>query len=575
VTLASSSATAFRYNPTTQVWDNIKLLIEPRAYLDASSDSSGNFYTYSTESVNVYSGGSGELGDYRYEPPEGYRAGECRTEPGDRSTQIKQLDRYRPPRLDPANARIVLKPGQTKTVPYEFSMSAAPTPLDLFFLIDTSGSTSSSICGLRKGMKTIVRQLQGIGIDARFGLGEFKDYPPPYGIIDNDFAYQLDRKLGPADAVLRKALQKLESYGGGDPPEAALDGLYQAALGAGNDALPSGPSSGDIPPGQAAGFRQGDVARVIVTITDNSFRVLPPSPAFQTVSDALVGESIMQAGISIAGGGSVGAGFTDLSNMAKATNAIAVKDLDCDGNASIDVHSGDPLVCVVAAGGQTIELAPAIVSIIRSIEDVHGLALHAKSNGPVVAGISGALPAVDLKEPQDAVFGVTYSCEKASLRHTYRVRLSADADARSLATAQAKVVCLGLPRAPQPHRPPVQFVVPPVVPPNLPRIPEQPPVQAIQPRVEVQGQANTQGQGQTSAAMAAQRQEQPQAAFVLASQGLLDQAANETAMISAARPRDPLSSIRLYLGAGAASIVLLFSYAHSVARVLGFRRTRN
>ncbi|HWL65998.1 MAG TPA: hypothetical protein VNP73_08490, partial [Actinomycetota bacterium] len=191
--------------------------------------------------------------------------------------------------LSPKRKTVKLKPGESRTVRYNLGLPPHPTPLDVFFLVDTSNSMESTINGLREGMQQVIDELEDSRMDVHFGVGEFKDYPiPGFGNPEaGDFPYRLNRSIGPAGPELAEALEKLEASGGGaDPRESQLTGLYQAATGDGEP--------GFVPAGQDAGFRPAAL-KVIVHITDAAFHTDPahPSPPWATVVDALTTKGIL------------------------------------------------------------------------------------------------------------------------------------------------------------------------------------------------------------------------------------------------------------------------------------------
>ena len=158
--------------------------------------------------------------------------------------------------------KIVLDPRETARVDYRLLLPPRPQPLDVFFLLDTTSSMVEELCGLKVSLQRLVRELGASGVKVNFGLGEFKDYPSPihpHGVPDA-YPYRMVRNIGPADEGLAEAFQSLRDGGGGtqpDIPEAALQGLYQAATGDGQDLPPVGVvSPGDTAPGQGSSGRR-------------------------------------------------------------------------------------------------------------------------------------------------------------------------------------------------------------------------------------------------------------------------------------------------------------------------------
>lgn len=345
------------------------------------------------------------------------------------------------PELLPEAIDLTLKPGQKKTVELDLDLPPLPNPLDVFFLVDTSMSMDSTIAGLRVGMQEIIDDLADSGLDVQFGVGEFKDYPiPGYGDSQaGDFPYRLDRVIGPADDQLKEALERLESSGGGalDRPESQLTGLYQAATGNGD--LPW------VPQGQDARFR-GEAIKVIVHITDARFHNEPqhPSPPFDTVAQALKDKGILQVGLAIFGP-SGAEGLSDLEAMADATNTLAPEPVDCDDNGTSDVAVGQPLVCEVTDEDYdgNLNLAPAIVATLKAVTYEVGVEIVPAESDELVSSISpGLLTDVNLKEPNNLKFEVTFECPRSLFgTKDNKVPLEAMIGKTVEATSVATVTC--------------------------------------------------------------------------------------------------------------------------------------
>ena len=345
------------------------------------------------------------------------------------------------PKLLPEKFDVVLKSGQSKTVELDLELPPLPNPLDVFFLVDTSSSMDSTIAGLRVGMQEIIDDLAESGLDVQFGVGEFKDYPiPGYGDTQaGDFPYRLNRVIGPPDDQLKAALERLESSGGGtlDRPESQLTGLYQAATGAGDPPW--------VPAGQDAQFR-GPATKVIVNITDARFHNEPqhPSPPFDTVAQALKDKGIFQVGLAIFGP-SGAEGETDLSNMAEATGTFSPEPVDCDGNGSADIAVGQPLVCEVSDEDYdgSLNLAPAIVATLKAVTQEVDVQLVAAESDELVTKITpGLLGSVNLKEPNNIGYKVTFSCPESMLgTKNNKVPLEAMVGKEIEATSVATVTC--------------------------------------------------------------------------------------------------------------------------------------
>ena len=414
-----------------------------------------------------------------------------------------ELEPKLPPRLAPPRRKITIPAGKKRNVPYDFTLPAASLPLDVFFLVDTTQSMTSTISGLRHGMSRIVDDLASREIDVGFGVGEYKDYPTPgYGDpLAGDFPYRRLRAIGPADDSLATALEQLEASGGGDIPESQLTGLYQTVTGEGE--------AGFVAAGQDADFRPNSL-RVIVNITDAPFNdsLAHPAPQFQAVADELLSAGVLQIGLAIFGPNGVQGAKNSLAGMASATGAVAPPGgVDCDGDAVIDIAAGSPLVCEIrdeiSAG--VLDLAPAILAALEAVTRTASVEFATAGDDAVVEAISPDAPtAVNLLETSNLGLAVTYACPESESRSRHQVQLSVSVRDDEVATARTTVICLPLPPVEIP--PPLAAAIAPLVP-VAPRVLVPPP--QVPHEIPLQ-QPNVQGQG----ALAQQRQHQQQVALV-------------------------------------------------------------
>lgn len=95
---------------------------------------------------------------------------------------------------------------------FEFSS----TSLDLVFVFDDSGSMGGEIAAMKREAKKLTDQIAASGIDAQYGLVSFRDRPQTDLELTND-----------ADA-LKRSVDSLNAYGGGDFPEDNLDAISSA-----------------------------------------------------------------------------------------------------------------------------------------------------------------------------------------------------------------------------------------------------------------------------------------------------------------------------------------------------------
>lgn len=501
--------------------------------------------------------------------------------------------------LFPEDTKLAMYPGEQRMIPYQLSLEQRGLPLEVFFLVDTTGSMTPAICSLRADINSIANGLVDSGFDPRFGVGEFKDYPKrvyPHPKADpSDFAYRLLLPLSKYnDTVMRATLLRLSAGGGGDAPESALAGLLQATTGAGQSVEsldPEDPRPYVIPPGQQAGFRDRAL-KLIVTITDDVFNeqgqrggnggcggdpdcdIPYPGPSFERVSNLLLREGIKVIGIHYNENSA-----QDLRLMAHETGAIAPAPVDCEDDGYVDIPKGAPLVCsstpnrvdyVGSLGShrptEIYGLAKPIVEMIKSFKAEVDVELDSIGGSGVVKAIQPRIHTdVDLVIADHLRFEVTYSCTEAMEGQRLDVRLRAVVDVAEVASVPAEVICLS--NSPVlPVTPGGALAVPPLPPPPPPPQPAPGPmnipntVQAPAPQMQpapAQAQA-----GNPNPVAVSQRQEQPQMAFVHAANQLKQQLGAQNAMVRATPHRsDPLDAIKYGLAMSSLSMLLVYGFA--------------
>ncbi|HVF19415.1 MAG TPA: VWA domain-containing protein [Mycobacteriales bacterium] len=425
--------------------------------------------------------------------------------------------------LVPRSLELALPVGGSRVVPYTLDLPAEPTPLDVFFLVDTTGSMGPAIAGLREGLAQIVNDLAASQISAQFGVGEFKDYPEsPWGSA-GDTPYRLARAIGPVDEALERAIEGLQASGGGDRAEAALTGLLQSATGAGQRGAPAH----YIEPGRSAGFRPGSL-RVIVTVTDVPFHreAGHPGPSFTQTVEALRSRDVRQVGLAVNGGGR-----DDLAEMATATRAFApATGLDCNGDGRRDLAPGAPLVCdvgdtallgledneVLKVLRPRISIAPAVIGLLRSVRDEAAVELQAlRPDISEVLGIA-RVGRVDGKRAQRLHFLVRYTCPADGKTDNAPAPLRAVRRDAVLAEASALLRCIPA-FSPAPSE---ELLPPRALPPLaalllLPPPPPPPaPVTQAQPNPNTNSNPNPQAQPNGQPAMAAAERPEHEVAVV-------------------------------------------------------------
>ncbi len=95
--------------------------------------------------------------------------------------------------------------------------------VDFVFIVDTTGSMSNLIGAARQSMIRMVREIsRAADIDLHIGIVEYRDHPPQDRMV-----YRVHKLTGDL-ATAQRNLARLSANGGGDTPEAVLDGVVAA-----------------------------------------------------------------------------------------------------------------------------------------------------------------------------------------------------------------------------------------------------------------------------------------------------------------------------------------------------------
>jgi hypothetical protein len=168
---------------------------------------------------------------------------------------------------------VTLLPGQSITLDKHVLVPEVPPKLDLYLVVDLSGSYSDDLPNLTAKAPDIFDGVRAGVADSRFGLGSIVDYPfYPWGYADTgDYAYRIDQDLTADRTTWLTAMNAMVTLFGGDGPQSQLEAFYQAATGAGRDLNGNGSYAdlGDVPPA-AVSFR-ADATKIVALTTDAPF----------------------------------------------------------------------------------------------------------------------------------------------------------------------------------------------------------------------------------------------------------------------------------------------------------------
>ena len=483
-----------------------------------------------------------------------------------------------PAKLTPAERVIKIDAGDSKTVPYNLLLPESKTPLDVYFLVDTSSSQKRFITGMADALEGIINGLIRSGADVQFGLGAYDNYPDsnpprvgppgsgPRFYEPNDLYQQLAPMMRETTDI-EQALREIRADGGGHY-NAQLEALYQAATGAGADVEPAGPGGRDVPPGQNAQFRRGAL-RIALLVSDEEFVTQPlqgdATPpdlrGFDETAEALNDKSIHQVGVSLRQGGTAQA-TKPMRRMARRTDALApAGGVDCDGDGDPDISGGRPLVCEFDRRtlSEGVGLTDGIVNLVESIRTRATVALDVRARDEIVREVTPESYESLLLQASDKVrFEATFRCPLTLAGNRFPVKVSATGvDGRPSATAT--VVCRSVAQSNEDEEEllpmfPIDRVLG-----LIPLVPVGPPPPITELASSTQAQAQSQAQAQAQASMAAQEQEQPQLAFVHALHSARQQAQEEYAMSAFSAPGEMPGH-----GVALAGATVLMSFAAGV-----------
>ncbi|HEV2890208.1 MAG TPA: vWA domain-containing protein [Frankiaceae bacterium] len=416
------------------------------------------------------------------------------------------------PMLRPSGTVVTLKPGERRRVGYDLVLPPTPTPLDLYFMTDSTGSMQNAIAAVQEGVQDIVDDLTAAGINLHFGVADFRDYPQTPGGddgIEGTYPYKRRRAVGPVDQDLGDALGGITT-GGGNGDDSALEAIYQAVTGAGRDGI-----TADIPPGQGAQFRD-DALKVVLVASDDEMREPNPTepwnagPTKQAVIDALNDHDVEIVGIRVKSGPTPDSPRAQMEELARGAGSLAPEGgVDCDGDDEPDIDQGEPLVCDFTSSDDSI--APAFINMLQGLKDLADVNVGVRGPRDVVRPLGqSTFEDVNVKALNTFPVPVEFACTSARYGTDTPVTIAGELRGRTVVSGTATVRCLAPERRIAPVVPPL---VPPQQPPRPLRAAAVPPPPPPQPNPNVNPNPNPNPQAQGQGGMASQEEQQHQLAL--------------------------------------------------------------
>ena len=413
-----------------------------------------------------------------------------------------------PPRQKPASfatdpVKLSLRPGIASEHGLRVSLPPTATPLDIYFLVDTSNSMDNAIDGVFCGIERIQRDLASKHGDSWFGVGAFND--------TTDYRYKRIVPVSPPGPDIHEALKNLFTRRGQDEP--LRTPLYQAVTGAGTYKRNATEDSPDaeptvlVPPGQQANFRDGSL-KIIPLIADDPYNEQQPDePLKETVVSALREEGVLVIGLPVtrvAQQGADGApesqgAINDLTRPAleaqlrvqldyftRETGSLApAGGVDCNGDGQQDIAAGQPLICPVPNGRLSTEIDDTILTILRGLKDIRKVKIVPSKTSGLIVRVKDGEADLDLKQENSLDGVASVECTPAQAGRKYEIAFDAVIGRRVLATLPGEVTCGDLPvlavppprlrkavrpaPTPDPKPPVAEPVIPPPAPPPTPQ----------------------------------------------------------------------------------------------------------
>jgi hypothetical protein len=130
------------------------------------------------------------------------------------------------PGVDPALVNRSADPGSTITVTKTVHTPAIPPKPDVVLLVDTTGSMGPSIANVQANLHTVISTVRASQPSAEFAVASYRDEG------DGAELFTVRQDLTADETAVQTAVDGLAVGGGGDIPEAWVNGLFEVSTGA-------------------------------------------------------------------------------------------------------------------------------------------------------------------------------------------------------------------------------------------------------------------------------------------------------------------------------------------------------
>jgi hypothetical protein len=426
-------------------------------------------------------------------PPGGSPGSEPGPDPPKGPGQSSGVDRGGTSTLTPKSSTVKIPVGETAEIAYELSLTARPTPLDVFFVLDTSASTHDYIEGLKKGIDRLSKGLAAQGLDVHLGLADYQSTG------EDGYRYRRGLDLTPDTRAMTYQLSRIAINGGSEP---GFTAIHQAVTGAG---IPEVKTGLEVKPGLGASWRRGAV-HVAVQIADEPFYPDPDGADRAKAGAALferdvryVGIEVLRSEVNEVANPDVGAepvhenplcnSFPDsiqedpdwahrtlrlrcqMEALARISETRAVNaGIDCNGDGLVDTQKGELLVCSITGPKQISGISKPLEALLLAARLERPVSLRLAGTPPIPVDV---LPAadyshVDLRKDNKLTYRARFSCPVQHAGKAVEVPLEARIADLVVADASATVECGDVvknipvppPPIPQPAPPPAPAPAP-------------------------------------------------------------------------------------------------------------------